>query len=122
MKPNLSTLTDSELRLRFEALCLEQEKWIDPENTRKYGKLFFDIKDVIDELKRRPGDARHILMPYLHHPNWQVRLVTGQYVYALAPEETRPVLQWFRTSGHAYYQGNAGMFLRAIETGEFYPS
>lgn len=122
MKRNLLQLTEEELRDLFESLCIEQgTKWT-PEGLRQYNKLYFDIKEVVDELKRRPGDARHLLIPLLTHEDWQVRLKAGINTYAIAPEEARKALQWLRETRLEQFGAEAGFFLSGIDRGEYTPT
>lgn len=122
MKQDLSKLTDIELRDLFEALCIEQgTKW-NPEGLRRYKKLYFEIDEVTKELKRRPGDARRLLIPLLTHEDWQVRLKAGINTYAIAPNEARKALQWLRETRLEQFGGEAGFFLSGIDKGEFTPT
>ncbi|WP_127091705.1 DUF2019 domain-containing protein [Aquabacter cavernae] len=122
MKRNLSRLTEVELRDLFEALCIERgEKW-DVENVRPYNKLYLEIVDVAAEMKRRPGDARHLLIPLLKHEDWQVRLKAGTNTYAIAPQEAREALQWLSNTMVSPIGPEAGFFLFWIDRGEFIPT
>ncbi|WP_127091699.1 DUF2019 domain-containing protein [Aquabacter cavernae] len=121
MKRKLAQLTDTALRDLFEALCIERgQKW-NPENVRPYNKLYLEIVDVAEELKRRPGDARHLLIPLLKHEDWHVRLKAGTNTYALTPQEAREALQWLRETRLEPFGAEAGMFLSGIDRGEFTP-
>lgn len=122
MKRNLSNMTNMELLDLFERLCVEQGSKFNPGGLERYKTLFFEIKDVADELKKRPGDARHILIPLLNHEDWQVRLKAGHYTYAIAPAEARRALQWLRETRHGQFGLEAGSFLTGVDKGEFIPT
>ena len=122
MKRELSQISDAELRDLFETLCIERGKKWDIDNLRLYNKLYMEIKAVADELKRRPGDARHLLIPLLKHEDWHVRLKAGTNTYALAPQEARKVLQWLRETRLAPFGAEAGAFLSGIDSGQYTPT
>lgn len=122
MKRDLSKRADAELRDLFEALCIEQGRKTDIDEVREYNRLYAEIREVVDELRIRPGDARHLLIPLLAHEDWHVRLKAGIYTYALAPQEARKVLQWLRETRLGYLALEAGFFLSGIDKGEFTPT
>lgn len=59
MKKALERLTETELRNEFIKVCLEQEKADDIFEIAKLNRLYHKMAAVVEELKRRPGDARH---------------------------------------------------------------
>ncbi|OYW52649.1 MAG: hypothetical protein B7Z15_21580 [Rhizobiales bacterium 32-66-8] len=125
MKRNLSRLSDEALRDLFEDLAIRQgEAWDpgDPETVPRYTKLYFEILDVVTELQSRPGDRRRILIPLLEHENWQVRLKTGTYVFALVPEQARRTLEWLASTRVGPVCMEAGSFLGAVDDGMYVPT
>ena len=125
MKRNLSRLSDEALRDLFETLAIKQgDAWApeDPKALPRYTKLYFEILDVVTELQSRPGDRRRILIPLLEHENWQVRLKTGTYVFALVPEQARPTLEWLVTTREGPVCLEAGSFLWAVDKGIYVPT
>lgn len=122
MKRNLSHMTNTELRDLFETLCIEQGKKFNPKGLERYKALFFEIREIAEELKKRPGDARYILIPFLAHEDWQVRLKAGHYTYAIAPVEARRALQWLQETKHGQFGPEAGFFLSGIDKGDFIPT
>lgn len=122
MKKDLSRMTDSDLRDLFKSLCIQQGKAFNPEGLPRYKRLYFEIKNVAEEMKRRPGDARHLLVPLLTHEDWQVRLKAGTYTYAIAPQQARQALQWLAETRLGQFGLDAGFFLAGIDKGEFTPT
>ena len=125
MKRNLSRLSDEALRDLFETLAIKQGDAWAPENPKtlwRYEKFYFEIRDVALELQSRPGDARRILIPLLEHENWQVRLKTGTYVFALAPEQARRTLEWLASTRVGPVCMEAGSFLGAVDDGMYVPT
>jgi hypothetical protein len=87
----------------------------------KFNRLFDNMMDVSNELKRRKGDQRILLLDLFKHPNVQVRLQAAKLTLAVAPGQARAQLeeivqlQWFPQSG------DAGMSLRNLDLGVFKP-
>lgn len=77
---------------------------------------------MVEELKQRPGDARHLLLPLFEHESLQVRLRAAKNAFALDPVGARRVLQWLREMPPCPYGMDAGMMLAAIDAGEFIPT
>jgi Domain of unknown function (DUF2019) len=55
---DLRFLTVDQLVDRFAAIGVEQDKAEQAEHDSKYKQLFYEMSDIQEELKRRPGDQR----------------------------------------------------------------
>lgn len=86
-------LSVDQLAERFISTALEQDKALQADKTAKYNRLFGDMRTIVDELKRRPGDQRRTLIQFLKHPNAQVRLKSAIATLALTPDASRRALQ-----------------------------
>jgi hypothetical protein len=121
MKKALTKFSDIELRDEFIRVCLEQEK-TDDLDIKNLNRLYHKMAAVVEELKRRPGDARHLLLPLFEHESLQVRLRAAKNAFALDPVGARRVLQWLRETQPFPYGMDAGMMLAALDAGEFTPT
>jgi hypothetical protein len=117
----LQALTVAELVTRFGAIAIDQDKAIFDDNNRKYNRLFDQMQAVKDELKSRGGDQRRALVTLLEHPNFQVRLQAARATLAVAPEQSRRVIEAIAASRHFPQAGDAGMCLWALDQGIFVP-
>ena len=117
----LESMTDEQLVERFVAIGLEQDQAVLYDDIPDFNRLF-DLKQaVVEELRRRPGDRRRLLLELYDHENWQVRLNAVKNSLALAPEEGRRLLQAMADSMKQPYAGNAGMTLWTLDEGIFKP-
>lgn len=119
---NLQELSVGELVDRFVEIGLAQDEAVLYDETAKFNRLFKQMQDVVQELGRRPGDARRALLSLYDHSNLQVRLKAVKNSLALAPEEGRRILQAIADSHDYPYAGEAGMSLWAIDEGIFKPT
>ena len=82
---------------RFVELALGQgEADLESDNSR-YNRLFRELTAVEEKLKRRPGDARRVLVRLYNHPNPQVRKTAADATLAVEPEAARQVLKTLST-------------------------
>lgn len=86
-------MTGGQLVDRFVTIALEQDEALLNDQIPKFNRLYDQMKDVIEELKSRPGDQRSILLPLYNHPNIQVRLKAARTTIDVAPEAARDVFQ-----------------------------
>jgi Domain of unknown function (DUF2019) len=115
-------LSVEELVRRFVEIGLAQDKALLYDELAKFSRLFEQMQEVVQELKRRPDDQRQALFGLYDHPNMQVRLKAVKNSLALAPEEGRRVLQDIADS-HEYPQAmEAGMSLDNLDQGIFKPT
>lgn len=76
---------------------------------------------VEDELKSRDGDARRLLVRFCEHQNIQVQCNAASTTLALFPTEARRKLEEIRNGRLGATSLEAGMRLRAIDTGRYVP-
>jgi hypothetical protein len=88
----------------------------------KFSRLFQQMMDVANELKRRDGDQRGELMQLFNYPNVQVRLQAAKLTLAVAPLEARHQLEQIANSNWFPQAGDAGMSLSNLERGIFKPT
>ncbi|MEW6256679.1 MAG: DUF2019 domain-containing protein [Pseudomonadota bacterium] len=122
MKRALGKATETELRDEFIKICLEQENTDYDFEIEKNNQLYQKMAAVVDELKRRPGDGRHLLLPLFEHESLQVRLRAAKNAFALDPVGARRVLQWLRETRPDHYGMDAGTMLALIDAGYFTPA
>lgn len=89
-------------------------------DTAKENALIFKMRDVIEELERRPGDQRSALLPLLNHE--KVRLMAAKLTLAVAPAAASQALQSIRESNEQPQAMDAGMCLWNLEIGVFKPT
>ena len=88
----------------------------------KYNRLYRYINEIRDELKRREGDQRRALLPFLDHPNAQVRLMVANSLLTIVPDRAKKALEVVRDSRIVPQSVNAGFMLDRIEDGSFVPT
>lgn len=107
---------------RFISIALTQDEALLYDEIAKFNRLFDRMQKVVEELRRRPGDQRHALLPLYDHPNMLVRLKAAKNSLAIAPELGRHTLQEIADSKDYPYAGDAGMSLLALDEGIFKPT
>ncbi|WP_246249022.1 DUF2019 domain-containing protein [Chelativorans alearense] len=88
-------------------------------NTRRYNRLFHQMRLVSQELKQRTGDERRRLSALYKHPNIQVRLKAAIHTLAVRPEEARNVLKEVADETGYPQSGDARGMLRALADGRY---
>ena len=121
-KVDVTKLSVELLVERFVAISEAQDDASLYGDIPEFNRLYRLKVAVVDELQRRPGDQRSVLLPLYDHENLQVRLNAVTGTLALAPEEGRRVLQEMAVSMKQPYAGDAGMTLRALDKGIFKPT
>jgi hypothetical protein len=66
-------LSTEQLVKRFEEITLAQDEALLDGHLATFGRLFQQMRAVLEELKSRDGDQRGALLPLYEHPNAQVR-------------------------------------------------
>ena len=117
----LDQLTVDELVQRFLSLTLAQYEARFPSQTAKYNRLYGEMRDVRDELKRRDGDQRRALLPLINHENAQVRLMAASSLLTIVPERAKRALQSVRDSRIQPPAANAQGLLEGLESGFYVP-
>ena len=121
-KVDLSRMSDGDLVQLFAENTREQDRSLLVGQIAKYNRLFDRMKDIHDELKRRPGDQRRILVQLFGFPNMHVRLQAAKLTLAVAPLEARAQLQAIVDSKWFPQAGDAGMCLHNLDTGFYKPT
>src|SRR5262245_47975022 len=116
----LGEMTVEQLVDRFISIALDEDRAM--LDTAKYTRLFWKLDAVSEELKRRPGDQRHALIPLFDHPNAQVRLQSAIATLALAPEAARRTLQVMSDRQEYPQAADARGMMRALDQGTYIPS
>jgi hypothetical protein len=111
-----------ELVARFVSIGLAQYDALYVVDTKRFNRLYRDMEDVRNELKRKEGDQRRALLPLLNHPNLQVRMKAANSVLAISPHLARKALESVRDSGVFPQAADASGMLSALENGTFVPS
>jgi Domain of unknown function (DUF2019) len=117
----IDKLTIEELVQNFLALTLAQYEARFPSQTSKYNRLYRQMNEIRDELKRREGDQRRALLPLINHENAQVRLMAASSLLTIVPDRAKKALQSVRDSGITPPSVNAGFLLDGLEDGSFVP-
>lgn len=121
-KANLQDLSVEALIKHYVTVGVAQYEAELDDNTRKFNRLYDDVKAVEAELKSRPGDQRTALLTLYNHANMQVRLNAAHATLAVAPEAARGLLVAIRDSRWMPQALDAGMSLRNLEEGVFRPT
>lgn len=121
-KRALASATVEQLVSRFIDLCADQDDQLQRGDIRQVNRLFDEIEAVKQELKIRPGDQRHALVPLYEHENMQVRLKAANATLAIAPDAARATLKAIQASGWLPQSADAASTLRNLEEGIFKPT
>jgi Domain of unknown function (DUF2019) len=117
----LNQLMVADLVERFLSSTLAQyEAELRSENG-KYNRLYREMRAIRDELKRREGDQRRALLPFIDHPNAQVRLMAASSLLTIVPDRAKKALETVRDSRIVPQSVNAGFLLDGLEAGSFVP-
>jgi Domain of unknown function (DUF2019) len=117
----LDQLTIDDLVQQFLALTLAQYEARFPSQTSKYNRLYHQMNEVSDELKRREGDQRRALLPLINHENAQVRLMAASSLLTIVPDRAKRALESVRDSGIVPPSVNAEGLLDGLQNGSFVP-
>lgn len=120
-RSNLRHSAVAELVERFAAICVEQNRTLLEGDIAKFRRLFNQMKAITDELKSRPGDQRNALLALFVHPDMQVRLQAGRAALAVAPKESRRLIEAIAGSHRFPQAGDAGMCLWTLDEGILVP-
>lgn len=121
-KPKLDELLAADLVDRFAKITRAQDEASLGGRYAEYNRLYQQMIDVCEELKKRDGDQRvHLVELYRDH-NMHVRLQAAKLTLAVAPQQARAQLQAIVDSQWFPQAGDAGMCLRNLELGVFRPT
>jgi hypothetical protein len=117
----LEQLTVPDLVQRFLSTTLAQYEAELRSETGKYNRLYHHMNEIEDELKNRADDQRRALLPFLDHPNAQVRLMAAGSLLTVVPDRAKKALETVRDSRIVPQSVSAGFMLDGIEDGSFVP-
>jgi hypothetical protein len=117
----LDQLAVADLVERFLSTALAQYEADLRMDNSKYSRLYHDMNEIRDELKRREGDQRRALLSFVDHPNAQVRLMAANSLLTIFPDRAKKALETVRDSRIVPQSVNAGFMLDRIEDGSFVP-
>jgi cytochrome c oxidase assembly protein Cox11 len=92
-RTDLHSMTVDQLAEQFVSIALDQDEALFKDQISRFNRLHHQMKDVVNELKSRPGDQRSILLPLYTHRNIQVRLKAARTTIDVAPKAAREVFQ-----------------------------
>jgi hypothetical protein len=107
---------------RIEEIGFKQFFHLDRLEIKKYNLLFKELKNLIEELKKRPGDRRVILRAHYRHENLQVWLNAAKHTLAVFPDEARAQLEAIEQTNRHPQAMDAGMCQYNLDTGIFKPT
>jgi hypothetical protein len=117
----LSSMTADQLVEKYVQIGLAQYEALMMNEIANFNRLFDRKVAVVNELQRREGDQRRLLLALYDHKNPQVRLNAIKATLALAPEAGRKALEALREAGEGFQSLDAGMCILALNDGTFKP-
>jgi hypothetical protein len=122
MKPVvLEKLTVDQLVERFVAIGVAQDQALLYDEHKKFNRLFSEMNEVDQELRRRGPEARLALLRLFDHANMQVRLKAAKRTLGVVPEKARQVIEEIKKSQWFPQALEAGMTLWSLDEGIFKP-
>jgi len=119
---DLEDVPVAQLVEQFVDVAVQQYKVARAFDTRTYRRLYRRMEEICDELKRRPGDQRAVLISLFGHPNAQVRLMAAHAMLAIAPVEARAQIEAIHDSKIPIQSLSAGMTLVNLDNGFYKPT
>lgn len=110
-KVALEHLIGAQLVDRFVLLAVESQLANIVRRRQRRNALMLRLYEVMEELKRRPGERWRLLLPILRHPNPEVRLRAAEACIEFAPERCLPLLQPWADSAGGYFGLEAGLII-----------
>jgi Domain of unknown function (DUF2019) len=117
----LSNLTAEQLLEMFVALGVDQDKAENKDDRPSVKRLFWEIQDLVTEMKSRPGDQRRMLTSLYGYPNMNVRLKAAKATLAVAPQAARQAIEAIAASTWPPQCYDARTCLAALDDGTFKP-
>ena len=121
-KKKLDELTPEQLAARFAEAALIQYDALLDNDIPKYNRVYDLLVEVDQELRKRDPEARLALLSLYKHTNIQVRLEAASFTAGVAPKLARKLLQEIKDSQDFPQAGDAGMAIRALDSGEWKPT
>ena len=111
----LGAISSNDLVHRFAQIGVAQDRALLGGEIAKFNRLFQQMIDVADELKKRKGDQRRLLLELFDFPNMQVQLQAAKLTLAVAPAEARKQLEAIADTHWMPQAGDAGMSLSFLD-------
>ena len=118
----LKSMTTEQLVAKYIEIGLAQYDALMLDEVAKFNRLFDKKIVVVDELQRRAGDQRRLLLALYEHENPQVRVNAIKATLAIAPQAGREALEALAKAGEGFQSLDAGMCIVALDDGTFKPS
>jgi hypothetical protein len=115
----LGHLIGAQLVDRFVLLAVESPLANLDRRRLRRNALMLRLYEVVEELKRRPGERWRLLLPLLRHPNPEVRLRVAEACIEFAPERCLPLLQAWSDGPGGYFAAEAGWAIEMAGLGPF---
>jgi len=120
-RTDLKGVPVDDLVARFADIGIEDDNAEKVNDIAKRNSLRGQLSAIKNELKSRSGDQRSALIKLYNHPNMEVRLLAAKATLAVAPAESRRIIEWIAASNWFPYAGDAGMCLYMLDSGKFVP-
>jgi hypothetical protein len=120
--PQLRNVPLRKLYERFIFASVDQHKSLVTGDHARYNRLFEEVNDIKQELKRRGEDERRALVSLFSDPNAQVRLNAAIGTLAVEPEAARQALQLISDRNEYPQAPYARDMLWALDRGTYKPS
>jgi hypothetical protein len=121
LKRTLKDFTLDKLVDRFAEIGIAQDQALLCDEHEKFKRLFNEMNEVDQELRRRGPQARLALLRLYDHPNMQVRVKAAIRTLAVAPAAARRALQEIKDSRCYPQSADASMILRDFDDGSYKP-
>jgi hypothetical protein len=122
VKSDLQKISVADLVERFAVLGVGQFEAELQSDLARENRHIREMRGVVEELKKRPGDQRSALLALYGHPNAQVRLMAAKLTLAVAPAAAREILRAIKDSKQMPQSMDAGMCLWNLDEGIFKPT
>lgn len=117
-----SSMTAEQLVEKYIEIGLAQYDALMLDDVGEFNRLFDKKVLLLNELQRRPGDQRQLLLVLYEHQNPQVRLNAIKATLAIAPQAGRKALDLLAAAGEGFQSMDARMCLFALDDGTFKPT
>ncbi|MDR6304804.1 hypothetical protein GGQ85_002519 [Nitrobacter vulgaris] len=114
-RANLKEMSSPDLVERFTEIGVAQDQALLGGQTSKFNRLFKQMVELSNELKKRDGDQRRALASLYQHPNMQVRLKAAIHTREVLPVEARQQIEAIAESHWMPQAGDAGMALAIMD-------
>jgi hypothetical protein len=118
----LETFSNEELVEKFAEMSVAQDRAMLYEKQATVNELYWEMKAVDDELRKRGREARLALLRLYEHPVRNVRLNVAKCTLAVAPVAARRVIEEIARSGVMPEAADARGCLRNLDNGVFKPT